>query len=72
MTKHQGDARPNWFGIRECGFVVISGKRQWELGAQFNPGGFGAIYHAVSNGQEAVIKLVPNGAGADRASSSRI
>jgi hypothetical protein len=46
--------------------VVVGRKRQWKLGDQFGSGGFGEIYDAVSDGQDAVIKLVPKDPGADR------
>jgi serine/threonine protein kinase len=46
--------------------VVVGEKRQWKLGDRFDSGGFGQIYDATSEGQPAVVKLVPKAPGADR------
>jgi eukaryotic-like serine/threonine-protein kinase len=46
--------------------VVVGRKREWKLGDQFGSGGFGEIYDAMSDGQDAVIRLVPKDPGADR------
>jgi serine/threonine protein kinase len=46
--------------------VVKGGRREWELGGPLDSGGFGEVFHARSGDQEAVIKLVPKDAGAER------
>jgi eukaryotic-like serine/threonine-protein kinase len=46
--------------------VVVGEKRRWKLGDRFDSGGFGQIYDASSDGQPAVVKLVPKAPGADR------
>jgi eukaryotic-like serine/threonine-protein kinase len=46
--------------------TLIKLKREWTLGERIGGGGFGKVYAAVSNGEHAVIKLVPKTPGADR------
>jgi serine/threonine protein kinase len=46
--------------------TLIKLKREWTLDEQIGGGGFGKVYAAASNGERAVIKLVPKARGADR------
>ena len=41
-------------------------KREWSLSDKIGGGGFGQVFAASSNGEDAVIKLVPKAPGADR------
>lgn len=45
--------------------VMIDG-RAWRLGESLGSGGFGRVYLATSEGEEAVVKLVPKDPGAQR------
>ena len=45
--------------------VIIDG-RSWTLGESIGSGGFGRVYIATADGQEAVVKLVPKDPGAQR------
>ena len=45
--------------------VIIDGC-SWTLGESIGSGGFGRVYVATANGQEAVVKLVPKDPGAQR------
>jgi serine/threonine-protein kinase len=46
--------------------TLIKLKQEWTLGERIGGGGFGKVYAAASNGERAVIKLVPKTPGADR------
>jgi serine/threonine-protein kinase len=46
--------------------IVKGNRRQWEVGEQLDSGGFGEVYYARSDDQDAVIKLVPKDPGAER------
>jgi serine/threonine protein kinase len=46
--------------------TIIRLKREWTLGEGIGGGGFGNVYAVTSDGERAVIKLVPKTPGADR------